>query len=81
MEPIRCQARPAALRAGDDADDVCAADANRTVSFREREVPVCRLHEATYAAWGELADENAAELWGWCREWVDRALERCQCAA
>jgi hypothetical protein len=80
MPSIRCQARPPAVRSGQEGDDLCASGGNRTVRFRGRDVPVCRLHEATFAAWGEDADENAAERWGWCREWVDRALSGCRCA-
>jgi hypothetical protein len=28
-------------------------------------MPVCRMHEAAYARWGDRAEQQAAELWDW----------------
>lgn len=64
-EPERCQARPAAARRGFREDVLCASNANTYVEFRSARVAVCRMHEATYARWGEEADARAAELWDW----------------
>jgi hypothetical protein len=64
-EPERCQARPAAARRGFREDVLCASNANTYVEFRNARVAVCRMHEATYARWGEEAEAKAAELWDW----------------
>jgi hypothetical protein len=61
----RCQARPAAARRGFREDALCASLANTSVRFAGREVPVCRMHEATYARWASDAEERAQALWCW----------------
>lgn len=60
-----CQARPAAARRGFRADVLCASLANTTVRYHGRDMPVCRMHEATYERWGASAEEKAADLWKW----------------
>jgi hypothetical protein len=64
-EPERCQARPAAARRGFREDVLCASNANTHVSFRDGQVAVCRMHEATYGRWGGDAEAKAMELWEW----------------
>jgi hypothetical protein len=64
-EPERCQARPAAARRGFREDVLCASNANTHVRFRDGDVAVCRMHEATYGRWGDEAEAKAAELWEW----------------
>jgi hypothetical protein len=64
----RCQARPVAARRGFREDVLCASYANTQVRFREVDVPVCRIHEATYERWACDADENASTLWAWGSE-------------
>jgi hypothetical protein len=64
-ERPQCQARPAAARRGFREDALCASLSNTSVRFRERDVPVCRMHEATYARWGDEAEAKAEELWEW----------------
>jgi hypothetical protein len=61
----RCQATPAAARRGFREDALCASLANTSVRFSARDVPVCRIHEATYARWGGDAEERARSLWRW----------------
>jgi hypothetical protein len=65
---LRCQARPAAARRGFREDVLCASLANTAVPYRDGEMVVCRMHEATYARWGDSAEANAAELWKWPAE-------------
>jgi hypothetical protein len=65
QQPERCQARPAAARRGFREDVLCASNANTKVPFRDGYVAVCRMHEATYARWGDDAEAKAAELWEW----------------
>jgi hypothetical protein len=62
---VQCQARPAAARRGFREDVLCASLANTTVRFHGRDVPVCRMHEATYGRWGADAEQKANELWEW----------------
>jgi hypothetical protein len=62
---VRCQARPAAARPGYREDMLCASRANTHVRHRGEDVPVCRMHAATYARWGEDAVRNADESWDW----------------
>jgi hypothetical protein len=62
-----CQAIPSAARRGWREDLLCASRAKTVVEFAGREVPVCRMHEATYLRWGSDAEEKAIELWGWTR--------------
>ena len=69
-ESTRCQARPAAARPGYREDMLCASTAKTTVTYRGVQVPVCRIHSATYAAWGEDADEHAEQRWAWNPETV-----------
>jgi hypothetical protein len=69
-EPIveratRCQARPRAARPGYREDMLCASLANIAVCFHDVDVPVCRMHEATFHRWAGSAEGNAAALWGW----------------
>ncbi len=64
-EREQCQAQPAAARRGFREDVLCASLANTTVQFHGRDVAVCRMHEATYARWGDEAEAKAAELWEW----------------
>jgi hypothetical protein len=64
-ERPQCQARPAAARRGFREDALCASLANTTVRFHGRDVPVCRMHEATYGRWGDEAEAKAEELWEW----------------
>jgi hypothetical protein len=61
----RCQARPKAGRRWQREDPRCANSASTRVPFRGHDMPVCRMHERTYARWGAEAAENAAVLWGW----------------
>jgi hypothetical protein len=63
----RCHARPlaAAPAARRRSEGLCASSATRVVQFRSLELPVCRLHEATYAHWGVDAELQAASRWGW----------------
>jgi hypothetical protein len=63
--PTPCRAIPAAARRGWRVDALCASIANTDVSFRGTQVPVCRMHQATYVRWGDDAERNAVELWGW----------------
>jgi hypothetical protein len=44
---------------------LCASIANTAVSFHGTDIPVCRMHEASYTRWAEDAESNAAERWGW----------------
>jgi hypothetical protein len=60
-----CQAIPGAARRGWRTDRLCASLASTEVEFHGRRVPVCRMHEATYARWGAEAEQKASELWGW----------------
>jgi hypothetical protein len=64
-EPLQCLAIPGAARRGWREDVLCASLANTEVEFHGRRIAVCRMHEATYARWGEAAETNAAELWEW----------------
>jgi hypothetical protein len=66
-DPTRCHARPPASAgaARRRSEGLCASPATRVVRFRGLELPVCRLHEATYAAWGERAEAQAAARWAW----------------
>ncbi len=46
------------------------------VSFHGEERPVCRMHQATYARWGDDAETQAEALWEWTptdRGRLDRA--------
>jgi hypothetical protein len=61
----RCQARPRAARPGYREDMLCASSANTVVLFHGVEVPVCRIHDAKYARWGEEAEAQAVLQWGW----------------
>jgi hypothetical protein len=61
----RCQARPVAARRGFREDVLCASYANTLVAFRGANVPVCRIHEATYVRWDGQADVNASLQWAW----------------
>jgi hypothetical protein len=61
----RCQARPVAARRGFREDVLCASYANTLVVFRGSNVPVCRIHEATYVRWADEADDNATIQWAW----------------
>jgi hypothetical protein len=61
----RCQARPAAARPAYRDDMLCASSANCAVSYAGAEIPVCRMHEATYVRWGASAETNARERWDW----------------
>jgi hypothetical protein len=61
----RCQARPLAARPGYREDMLCASEANSVVRYADVDVPVCKMHEATYARWGVSAWANASERWGW----------------
>ena len=61
----RCQARPRAARPGYREDMLCASLANTTICFHDAEIPVCRMHEATYRRWADAAEANASALWGW----------------
>jgi hypothetical protein len=65
VDPVRCQARPAAARPSYRLDMLCASNANGAVRFGAARIPVCRMHEATFARWGRDADANARERWGW----------------
>jgi hypothetical protein len=65
--PVRCQARPRAARPAYREDMLCASNASTTVLFRGVELPVCRMHAATYARWESEAEWNAAALWAWHR--------------
>jgi hypothetical protein len=44
---------------------LCASNANAAVRFGAVLIPVCRMHEATFARWGRDADANAHARWGW----------------
>jgi hypothetical protein len=61
----RCQARPRAARPEYREDMLCASIANTSVSFHGQDVPVCRMHEASYVRWADDAEPNAAVRWGW----------------
>jgi hypothetical protein len=61
----RCQARPAAARPSYREDMLCASTANTVVQFAGGDMPVCRMHEATYTRWGDDAETNARERWSW----------------
>ncbi|HEY1478744.1 MAG TPA: hypothetical protein VGF46_01870 [Gaiellales bacterium] len=65
MTGERCQARPAAARPGYREDMLCASLANTHVTYREANVPVCRMHAATYARWAGDAEANAEARWDW----------------
>jgi hypothetical protein len=62
---FRCQAQPSAARAGYREDMRCASMANCAIRFEALDVPVCRIHEATFARWGAGAVANARARWGW----------------
>ena len=62
---LRCQARPRAARPGYREDMLCASTACTTVAFFGSEIPVCRIHEAKYARWGDDAEEQAVLHWDW----------------
>jgi hypothetical protein len=62
---FRCQARPAASRHGWREDVLCASQANTSVEFHGVAMPVCKIHEKTYARWGDAAEQQAEEAWGW----------------
>jgi len=57
-----------AARHGWRDDALCASAASMVVPFRGVDMPVCRIHEKTYARWGDDAHVNAALLWGWARD-------------
>jgi hypothetical protein len=61
----RCQARPAAARPAYREDMLCASLANSSVTFGGADIPVCRMHEATYVRWGDDAEANARARWAW----------------
>jgi hypothetical protein len=65
VETRPCQAVPSAARRGWREDALCASIAKTEVEFCDQLVPVCRMHEATYARWGDTAERNAIELWRW----------------
>jgi hypothetical protein len=44
---------------------LCASLANTHVLYHEANVPVCRMHAATYARWAVEAESNAATHWDW----------------
>jgi hypothetical protein len=44
---------------------LCASSASTVVEHRGRQVPVCRIHEAKYARWGDAAAAHAETQWGW----------------
>jgi hypothetical protein len=67
-QPLQCLAIPGAARRGWREDVLCASLASTEVEFHGRPIAVCRMHEATYARWGETAEANAAELWEWTPE-------------
>ena len=54
--PARCQARPRAARPAYREDMLCASSASTVVRFHGSEVPVCRIHDAKYARWGDDAE-------------------------
>ena len=62
---FRCQAQPSAARPGYREDMRCASAANCVIRFEALDVPVCRIHEATFARWGASAADNARVRWGW----------------
>jgi hypothetical protein len=62
---LRCQARPKAARPGFRDDMLCANAGNSVVHFEALDVPVCKLHEATFTRWGLDADDLARTRWGW----------------
>jgi hypothetical protein len=66
--PMSCQAIPGAARRGWRSDLLCASVANSEVSFHGRSVPVCRIHRAVYERWGDAAEHQAVEVWGWVTE-------------
>jgi hypothetical protein len=75
----RCQAKPAAFSQAQDPDDeLCAATANRLVRFDGLDVPVCRMHEATYVRWNDEAVAVASWSWG---TWTVSALAAIAAAA
>jgi hypothetical protein len=61
----RCQARPRAARPGYREDMLCASSASTTVPFHGIEMPVCRIHDASYTRWGDEAEAHASLHWGW----------------
>jgi hypothetical protein len=62
---FRCQAQPSAARPGYREDMRCASAANCVIRFEALDIPVCRIHEATFARWGASAADNARSRWGW----------------
>jgi hypothetical protein len=64
----RRQARPAAALLGFRADVLCASMASISVRFHGRNVPVCYMHEQVYLHWGDDAEANAEQCWGWTRD-------------
>jgi hypothetical protein len=62
---FRCQAQPSAARPGYRDDMRCASMANSVVRFEAVNIPVCRIHEATFARWGTAGAANARARWGW----------------
>ncbi len=63
--PARCQARPRAARPAYREDMLCASSARTGVRFHGTEMPVCLIHEAKYARWGDDAEVEAVLQWGW----------------
>ena len=63
--PDRCQARPRAARPAYREDMLCASSASTVVPFHGLAVPVCRIHDAKYARWGDDAEVEAILQWGW----------------
>ena len=63
--PARCQARPRAARPAYREDMLCASAASTAVLFHGIEMPVCLIHDAKYARWGDEAETGAALQWGW----------------
>jgi hypothetical protein len=62
---FRCQAQPSAARPGYREDMRCASMANCVIRFEALDIPVCRIHEATFARWGTAGAANARARWGW----------------
>ena len=46
---------------------LCASAASTAVLFHGIEMPVCLIHDAKYARWGDEAETEAALQWGWDR--------------
>ena len=44
---------------------LCASSASTVVCFHGSEVPVCRIHDAKFARWGDDAEVEAVLQWGW----------------